>query len=514
MKGALILAIAGVCCKIFGAFFRIPLSNILGSEGMGLYQMVFPIYSLFLVFVTGGISAAEAKLVAEAKATGNLCNIKRIFSLSLFMMLILGLFFSIALFVLSPVLADLSGNSLAAKGFRMISFAILFSALIAAIRGYFQGFENMVPTAFSQIIEQLIKLIFGLTFASVFVRFGISDGVAGAVFGVLLSEVISFVVLAIYAKKKISVSKKNQYENSGGAKNNKDIFISLFSYSFPMMLGAIILPLSGAIDSFLVVNLLKFSGFSQTIATSLFGISSGMVNSLINLPAIVSASLAISIVPSISFSFAKKDVTNVKNKIILAIKIVLIIVAPCVAGFLVLAPNIMQMLYPTLLMEKREVFEVAVTLLRFSALNIFYIGFLQITTAILQGVSKIYLPVLNLFFAVIVKVALTYALVLNPSLNILGTSLASAVCFMIASTLNIAYLKKITQFRLPFKKVCLPLLFSGIIAAFIALFDNVAKLFFSNTISTFLAIILAIIIYLFFVFTSKVVEKKEIEKVL
>lgn len=201
VNGAAILSVAGIIVKILGAIFRIPLSSIIGSEGIGLYQLAYPMYSFLLVISSAGFPVAISRLVAQAVNVGDYKLADRTFRLSRKLMLVLGATATIIMLLASGFVANKQGNPDSKYALMAIAPAILFVSVMSAYRGYFQGMQNMVPTAISQIIEQFIKLVAGLGFAAVFVRYGVEWGAAGAVGGVMLSELVALVyIVFLYGK--------------------------------------------------------------------------------------------------------------------------------------------------------------------------------------------------------------------------------------------------------------------------------------------------------------------------
>ena len=155
VKGAAILAVSGIICKVVGAVYRIPLSNMIGQEGMGNYQMVYPVYSLLLVLSTSGLPIAISKLVSEKRARGDIEGARRVYHVSMVSLVILGLATSLALFAAGDLLAVAFGMPSAAISFKIIAPSLIFVAVVSAYRGYFQGMQMMTPTAVSQVVEQI-----------------------------------------------------------------------------------------------------------------------------------------------------------------------------------------------------------------------------------------------------------------------------------------------------------------------------------------------------------------------
>jgi len=206
VKGAGILAVSGLIVKFIGAVFRIPLTNIIGTEGIGLYQLAYPIYAFLLVASTSGLPVAISKMVSEEIALGNHYGAYRIFRISLRLLTLLGIVTSIILLAGSGLISKLQGNPKSIYGLMAISPALFFVSVMSAYRGYFQGMHMMTPTALSQIIEQLGKLIIGLTLAALWIPKGPEYAAAGAILGVTLSEVAALTfMLGVYHIKKLSL---------------------------------------------------------------------------------------------------------------------------------------------------------------------------------------------------------------------------------------------------------------------------------------------------------------------
>ena len=191
LGGVAILILCSIIAKFLGAVYRIPLTWILGGEGLGLYQLVFPLFSLLLVISSTGMPTAISKMIA--KREGNINEINQVFKISLITLLIFGVLAGLFMFLCANLLSSVQGNELVTLPYMVISFAIVFVSILSAFRGYFQGRLNMVPTAVSNVVEQSAKLIFGLVFSYLLIGYGLVYGVVGAILGVVLSEVLTVV---------------------------------------------------------------------------------------------------------------------------------------------------------------------------------------------------------------------------------------------------------------------------------------------------------------------------------
>ena len=289
-KGALILIASGFVCKFFGALFRLPLTNILGIEGIGVFQMIMSLYSLSLVFVSTGVQNGLSKLISSARACGDKDKLGAYLRQALFFSMSLSLAIGLIFAVLSKQIASLQGSINGAISYMLMLVLLPLGGLIGVYRGIIQGYENMSPTAISQIIEQIAKFSFGLLFAYLLSRFGDSKGVFGAFLGITVSELLALVYLAFVMLKKVRL-------NLTRVNVKKDFYSTVM----PLSLGNAIIPLTHAIEALIVVALLTQAGLSNEVATSLYGLQTGVVGAILNFPMVIALSVAMALLPKLSY---------------------------------------------------------------------------------------------------------------------------------------------------------------------------------------------------------------------
>lgn len=555
INGAAILSVAGIIVKILGAIFRIPLTNIIGSEGMGIYQLAYPMYSFLLVISSAGFPVAISRLVARAVNTGDYKLANRTFRLSKMLMLALGFTAMAALALFSGLIAEKQGNADSKYVLLAIAPAILFVSVLSAYRGYFQGMQDMVPTAVSQIIEQFIKLVAGLGFALYFVRFGTLWGAVGAVAGVMLSELVALIYIVIlYNGKKKEIAYDIRSMNiRTSAVSSKQIIKDVVAIAIPVAIGSAILPLVSMIDQLIVINALKnsiadinglpfnvqgivqyalqngvtldpamsmtqiaaqfpeiYDKYITALATSLYGIMSGTCSPITSLPLIFSTSLAISIVPAISQAHAKRSAHEVRRKSSTSLRLTALISFPCAIGICVLAEPIIKTLYSSY--SEWEI-AVAVKCLRVMSMTVLVLPLIHSSTAILQGLGKQNIPVINLALgALLLKIPLTYFLTKIPALNIIGAAIGTIAIFTFAAILDILSVKYFTGFRLNILQTFIKPLASSLIMGAIALvvYMMLAKVF-GYIIAMGLAVIAGVVIYFAMTLITRSLKKSDIE---
>lgn len=496
--GASILAIGGFLAKFLGAFYKIPLTHILGANGMGVYYLVFPFYSLALILASSGISTAVTKMVATERSKFNKRNEQKIFKLAILCSFIVSLILVGLTYLLADTFSFLQGNNNAYLSYLAIAPAIVFASVLAVIKGYFQGVENMLPSSISLLVQQTFKLLFGLFFAYKLKDLGVQYAVLGAIIGVTLSELVTLIYLTIrfvvyrrkqfykfYEKKPCEKHDeihrlKREYLSKNTAvlycnnsrrqrikkrlrcdkyycENNdccsyKTLFVKLIKYAIPSTLSSLVLPLSVFVDSFLVVNLLTNSGYSTTIATSLYGMSNGIVSSLISLPIVVISAMSTTIVPNLSSTIELSSQDVVVTKTNFFIKFAWIIALPMCALYLIFSSEIINVLYAGGLSSKViDEFAFSYKILALSSISIIYNAFLYTFTAILNAFDKPEVPFYSQIIALAVRTLLAVVLVSIPALNVFGLIIANTVFLLISCVGCVLSLRKVIPLRVNFK---------------------------------------------------------------
>lgn len=261
MRGAVILGGAGIIVKILGACFRIPLGNWIAADGMAYYQTVYPIYNLLLTVATAGIPVAISRMVSERISHGNYWGANRVFKISLYVMLVLGaILFSFSYFMADAIIGFIEGMDAAVYALRAIAPALFFVPVMASFRGYFQGMQNMRPTAISQIFEQFFRVIVGLILAWLLLSKGKAFAAAGATFGATAGAIMGLLIIfLIYMSLKSTKSHKKKMrfsfiEFGGDPEKVSQVIKQVFIIAIPITLGAAIMPIMQYIDSVLVIN--------------------------------------------------------------------------------------------------------------------------------------------------------------------------------------------------------------------------------------------------------------------
>lgn len=488
MSGALILSVGSVLAKFFSAVYRIGLTRILGGEGIGLYQLIFPLYSLCVVLATAGLPMAISKIIARNKEKASAVVKKCMFWTS-----IISLVLAFILIIASKGLAILQGERSISICYIILAPTIIIVSASSVLRGYFQGKENYIPSSVSNIAEQFIKLFTGLVLSLALVNISLMAAIIGAMVGIVLSEIVSIIILMLYYKKhaqrtsdKLDLSAKEMF---------KDIL--------PITITNVIMPIAAFIDSILVVNLLAIN-FTRPMSIFLYGLESGAVASLVSLPTIFSFALASVILPSVAKQTSQ---LNKNHKLSLAIKIVLMIAIPCVLFFVLIPDRLIELLYADRLNGLGvEGLNIAHRLLVISGAGIIFLAISQVYSSSLQAIDKRYVTVRNLSIAVLIKFILQIIFMPSVKVNIYALAIANTVCYLTMMVLNHVEIKQHFDMKINY-------IFSGklIIANSLMLITLFTMLGLTRSgANTMLAIALAGVVYVVSLWAMKIFSKRDL----
>lgn len=427
IKGSLILGIAGIATRFLGLFFRWPLIMLIGDEGIGYYQMSYPLY-MFYVAMASGIPVAMSKMISESNATGDIKESFQVVKESTLLMMIIGTGTSFILFFFAkPIISFLQWDSKAYYSLIGISFAPFIISIMTVYRGFFQGLQNMTPSAISQILEQIGRVVFGVGLAIILLPKGIEFSAGGAAFGAAAGGILGSLYLTYkYFKVKRSYGVKR-------VKTNPEILSRILKIAIPISLGATVSTIMSLIDSILVPRKLLEAGFSNQQSTILYAQLTGKASVIVNIPLTLSMALCTSLIPIIAENYVLKKRREVESKIDVSLKLSAVIGIPCAFGLYFMAEPIMKFIFPGR-------FD-GVAILKYLSLSIPFIIITQTTTSILQSIGSYIIPVINLFIGCVVKVILTILLIPIPSINIYGAVIASMGAYIVSTILNVISMK-------------------------------------------------------------------------
>lgn len=426
-RGVAVASAGGLLAKTVGALYRIPLANFLGGYGAGLYQMAYPLFCLMLTFSSSGVPAAISRAVAGERAAGR--TGRGVLAAGLKLFAALGAAGALLMCAAAPFAARLQGDAALAPCYAALAPSVFLVALIAVLRGYFQGKSDMAPTAFSELAEQIFKAGFGLLLASRFAD-DPPGAVRAALFAVTLSEAfaLAFLVLRCAGERERGMLDRRACTGA-----------QLFSAAAPVMAAAALLPLSQMADSVIIVRLLSRH---TARAVTLYGLFAGSAASLVNLPASVCCGLAAASVPAVSSACARGDEEEGRRRALSAVVLTLCLAAPCAAALFAFAGPVVALLYPSLAAKDAATL---VSLLRLSSVSAATLAAVDTLSACLTGMGRAARAAGAMAAAVCVKAALQFLLVSDPALSVGGAAIASNACYLVAFFLDLFYTGKKTR---------------------------------------------------------------------
>ena len=436
LKGAALSATGGLLAKLIGALYRIPLTNLIGGHGIGLYQLVYPVYCLLLTVSATGIPSSIAKLTAEKLGRGE--SDKPLFKKALGLFLWIGLFGSLLMAALAPLLASLQGSREVLGGYFTLAPSVLLVSAISVLRGWFQGRNDMFPTAISEVIEQAIKVAFGLFFAYIF-REDIPKAVVFLLLSVSISELVTLLVMiALY---KLSPARKESGKD-GGRVAAKHILRT----SIPVTLSAILIPFSTLVDSVFAVRLL---GVYAPDPVALYGLFSGGAVTIINLPVSVCYGIAAASIPAVATAKARAVETQksdkkggVRKKIFFALGVTVLVSVPAAIGLYYFAEPVTRMIFRSL---KGEELQTLVLLIKAFAVSAFSLSCAQTLSACLTAQGKPQYAAISMAVAMTVKTAVYAVLLKNQEISVFGLAYATNIGYLVAFLLNFVYNLKVSK---------------------------------------------------------------------
>ena len=493
--GAAILAVGIMVVKLIGMFYRIPLVNVIGEQGMADFNNAYNIYAVLLTISTAGLPVAVSKLVSEANALGRKNQVQKIFKLALSLFLTLGTLSFLLMFFKADLLAGMMHDEKAAAGIRALAPAVICVGCLSAFRGYTQGHTNMTPTAVSQIIEALCKLVIGLALAYWLISNGATQDVAaaGAITGVTVGTVMALgYMILTYLRGRGSRELSKDRPDEAGA-----ILKSLLQIAIPITLSSSMVGIVTVIDSSLVQGQLQrvllenpdswklyqeFIDFSDLTSAMLVwqsGLADGMVanaatlaaqvaenvpaavavNELIldvsrtlygnyssaltiyNLPTSLMAAITASVIPAVSAALARSDKPGAARVSGSALRITALLAFPMGVGLFVMGTPIIQLLFPALTAE------IAGPLLSELGIATLFVCMMLVCNSILQAHGFVNLPVVVMLLGGLLKIFNNYNLVGMPSVGIYGAPFGNVLCFGLCMILDLIIISRVIPGR-------------------------------------------------------------------
>lgn len=357
VKGALITTLGVIFTKILGILYVIPFHALIGEKGGALYGYAYTVYSVFISLASAGIPLAISKLVSEYQTLGYYNVKKRVFLLARQLAIIFGIICFLIIVIFAPLFAKLilgditGGNSLEDVVFvlRVIGTAILVVPVLGVYRGYFEGHRFMSPPSISQVLEQLLRvliIIFGSLFAVRVFNLNLSTTVGIALFGATAGAIVSYLYLVDKKKKNESKFNEKIRNINEPIVTNKEILRKIFIYAFPFIMIDIFKSLYNYVDLISVVKgLVKYAEFSVDNAETIYSMISTWGQKFNMIIFAISTGIIVSLIPSLTESFVKKDSDDVDKRATQGLNMLLFLIIPMTLGISFLSKPIWTLFY-------------------------------------------------------------------------------------------------------------------------------------------------------------------------
>lgn len=504
IHGAMILVIAGLVTRGLGTIYRIVLSRIIGAEAIGLYQMAFPSLILLITIVTAGLPIAVSKMVAESEAKNDTRQTQKILQIALILVIFLSIGISVVFYLLAPLISQyILTDERVYFTLVMIVPIIPIISVSSVLRGYFQGKQNMIPSATSTIIETIFRMVFGIILSLTFLPKGVEYASAGAMLGMVIGEIAgNFTLITHYfmqkREKQISTRKRLLLNQ------NNQLYPKMFRIAIPVTTSQLIGSLAYFIEPSVVSHSLALAGVSTKIATAQYGQLTGMALLVINFPTVITYSLSVSLIPAVSEAAAQKNQFLVYKRLHQAVKMAYMIGLPASILMFVLADPISYLLF-----NSQQVGHFIRIMAPFSI----FLYLQRPLASTLQGLDYAKESMTNTLIGATAKTIAILVLASRASLGIDGVAIAINLGMALVTVLHFRSIIQIIGYTVELKPL-MTISLSAIVMGFASYYLFVYSLQQIDIILRLLiSFILGVIIYLYLLLILKVVKKQDLERI-
>ena len=523
MQGSL-LAVASIISRVIGLVYRLPLTAIIGKEGNNYYGTAFEIYNLILLISSYSIPLAVSKLVATRMAQGQAKNAWKVLKGSLiFASLSGGGFALVVWFGADFFTTKLLATPLASIALKVLAPVIFMVAIAGVLRGFFQGLNSMMPTAFSQIAEQVVNAVVSVLAAYLLFDYGkkvgavLGDaddyaaawGAAGGTLGTAMGAVASLAflifVISIYRRR---FRRKMRRDRTRHSDSYRSIMWLLITTIIPVLMSTTLYNISSIIDQSIFKNFAIFQGYKQHTIDVWWGVYSGQYRVIINVPISIASAMASSSVPALTTAYKGGDMDLVRSRIHAATRFIMVIAFPCTVGIFVLAQPIQRLLFS-------DTDPTSGYMLMVGAISVLFYSLSTLSNGLLQGIDKLKIPVKNAAISLVAQAGFLLAAMQFFRANIYAVILANAFYAFLMCLLNGLAVSKYSGTKQDIKTTfIIPLIGSVIMgAAVLLVYKVIMVLLHSNAIATIISILIALVVYFVVMLLLGGITREELDKV-
>lgn len=444
-----ILAAAGIFTKLIGFLYRIPMANLLGNRGNGVYSVAFGIYTVTLTLSSMSLPTAVSKVVSARLARGEGRNAARVLAIALLFALVMGMFSFSLLYFGADMLEGLYSTAGLHRPLRVLAPTSFLFAFLGVMRGYTQGSGTMVPTAVSQVVDQCFNAVISIVAAWALINvYGATEeasswGAMGGTLGTLAGAVTSFLFMAAYMLRRVpEIRLRARRDVSGQDEGSALAARALALTILPIVFSQTIYQIGYTIDDVLFSRFMNGTDLSSSVITSMQGVFNTQYNQMVNLPVSIATAMAMTLMPSIVASHVKREGREVRHKITSTVKFNMAIAFPCAVGLAVLADPIMALLFPSL----GSYHDMAAHLLQAGSSAAVFYALSTITTSILQGTNHMSVPVLHSAVSLVLHIALVVGM-LYAGWGVWALLVGNVIFPLIVCLLNCRAVSRLLRYR-------------------------------------------------------------------
>lgn len=517
-----ILAVASILVRVIGLVYRVPVTRILGPVGNSYYSAAYEVYSMVLLISSFSLPLAVSKMVSARIAKGQVKAAYKIFQCTLVFALVSGGLGSLLIYFGAGFFSDVVVNTPQSRlALQVLAPTILVVALMGCIRGYFQGLGSMIPTAVSQVVEQVINAAVSIGAAWYLFHYGVkvdalfhtdtaayACGAAGSTLGTGAGALIGLIFLCFIMFAYSSVMRKKRLQDrTGRVESTGEIYVLLLLTILPVILSTAVYNISGIIDQGIFKHLMESKNVGSMRIDELWGIYSGEYKLLTNVPIAVASAMAASTIPALTKARVNKDRREMKRKTEYSIRFVMIVCIPCAVGLSVLASPVLELLFGA-----KEHLALSASLLRIGTASIVFYGLSTLTNGILQGMDRMRLPVIHAAISLVLHIILLVVLIRFTNIYIYAVVWANIFFAFMMCILNSLSIARYMRYRQEILRTFIvPLISSGVMGAVAyGVHMGLMSLSKNNTISTLIAILVAVPVYGVVLLLLKGIKEKEL----
>ena len=328
IKGTIILTIAGILTRIIGFFYRIYLSNAMGAELLGIYQLIFPVYSLCFTIYASGLQTSISRIVAAEASKGHTENVRRILKIGILLSVVSATALSVLIYTNSNFIAVHLLNEIRSESsLKILAIVFPFCGITACINGYYYGLRKTMIPASTQLIEQIVRVLFIYLVVGVLGRGDIKATLDLAVYGLVIGEIASnlYNIASIIVTKKTDLTNTPSNSGPNTIESHRSLCKELLRLTIPLTGNRLALSLLHSFEAILIPLMLRRYGFTNAESLSSFGVLNGMAMPFIMFPSAITNALAVLLLPTISEAQALGNHRLIGKTTTLAIKYTLII---------------------------------------------------------------------------------------------------------------------------------------------------------------------------------------------